>query len=317
MIPFRMGTISYRSGAKLYCFTVRGSDEPGVGSKVLEILAKMGANAIWTHMELLDEGTYYALIIADMSSATASPEEVARRIEEEEDVKATVVSPSLFENAATPCWWFPVIVGDERAIIVRETVVEKMGENMERMFGSSAWAALLYHSGHEFGRAAYRDHVGRLAHGVVKPNAIIELAELLGSSFGFGLIKIIYMDLEAKRFIVRVEKMFECELAGKRGIKGKTSHFFRGVVAGWLSEYAGEDIFCEEVMCINMGDPHCEFDCCPVDRIKGVASGSLHGMRDPPRSKPKYPDPSSYRVRANHERHPTSIKDLFSADNRG
>lgn len=267
MIPFRMGTISYRSGAELYCFTVRGSNRPGVGSKVLGILAEMGADVIWMHMELLDEGTYYALMIADMSSATASPERVARRIEEEEDVKTTVASPSLFENAATPCWWFPVMVGDERAIVVRETVVEKMSENMERMFGSSAWAALLYHSGHEYGRAAYRDHVGRLAQGLAKPNVIIELAELLGSSFGFGLIKIVYMDLEAKRFVVRVERMFECELARKRGIKGKkTSQFFRGVVSGWLSEYAGEDISCEEVMCINVGDPHCEFDCCPAHR---------------------------------------------------
>ncbi len=229
-------------------------------------MAKAGANVIWMHMELLDEGTYYALITADISSATIGPGGVAKMLEEEEDVETAVVSPSLFENAAMPCWWFPVMVGDERAIVVRETVVEKMGENMERMFGSPAWAALLYHSGHEFGRASYKDLMRRLAPNMARSNAIMEMAELLGSRLGFGLIKVVYMDLDVKRFIVRVKRMFECEVARKRGIKGKTSQFFRGVVSGWLSEYAGEDISCEEVMCINVGDPHCEFDCRPAHR---------------------------------------------------
>ena len=52
--------------------------------------------------------------------------------------------------------------------------------------------------------------------------------------------------------------MMECSIVGGWK-KGKTSNWFRGIAAGYLSELMGRECLAEEVKCVNDGDERCVF----------------------------------------------------------
>jgi len=56
-----------------------------------------------------------------------------------------------------------------------------------------------------------------------------------------------------KKATVETKYSFGCKTIGSSEEKGKTSHFFRGILAEWFSELMGGEILYEGVSCVNEG----------------------------------------------------------------
>ena len=52
--------------------------------------------------------------------------------------------------------------------------------------------------------------------------------------------------------------MMECSIVGGWR-KGKTSNWFRGIAAGYLSTLMGKEYSAKEIRCVNDGDDRCVF----------------------------------------------------------
>jgi len=83
-------------------------------------------------------------------------------------------------------------------------------------------------------------------------------ASALFAALGFGVIEV--AKFHTKRAIVRVHYSFECKLF--RESNAPSSHFIRGLIAGWLVTAWKTDtksIVCVERKCIAKSDEYCEF----------------------------------------------------------
>jgi len=157
--------------------------------------------------------------VLDFSAAKISLPDAVRIVEEIPGVEEVDVEESRLGNVIVPCQVFPLSAGGGRAVVIRGSVVKGMVERLEEMLGEASLSALLYYSGYDYGLSAYEDQKKFLPSGDV--SLAVETAAKVGSVMGFGFFKVISLDPEKKRAIVRLERSFECEAARERGLKGK------------------------------------------------------------------------------------------------
>jgi len=79
----------------------------------------------------------------------------------------------------------------------------------------------------------------------------------LKESMNWGKISFPEADLEHGKGKIKVLNSFE-SLTQK--CTQPSCHFFRGFLAGFLSELFGRDILLSEVKCVGRGDDYCEFE---------------------------------------------------------
>ncbi len=70
--------------------------------------------------------------------------------------------------------------------------------------------------------------------------------------------KILKLDLKKPNITFRVWNLMDCS-PFKEKMRETTSHYFRGMISGFVSKIAGKDLVFVETKCIAKGDPYCEF----------------------------------------------------------
>lgn len=120
---------------------------------------------------------------------------------------------------------------------------------------------LLYELGVGYGQSAGRAYVRFLGAEFLRthPHYAIQLFTALG----WGELSLTAYDPTAGRATIVVQKGFECE---SRESTQPYSQFMRGCLAGVASAIIGFEVECEEVKCVSMGDPACEFSIHPSSR---------------------------------------------------
>jgi predicted hydrocarbon binding protein len=156
---------------------------------------------------------------------------------------------------------FPPLIMGERALIMSRWFYESFIQGGYTKFGNifSSW---LYVIGSMIGKNAFRFHLQRCykqydcseSEGI---SAMIKFATTLFKYLGFGILKIEKLDLDKNEAIVRVHHSFECELFKEN--RKVSSHFVRGLLAGWFSELCGKELFAEEFECIAKDNEFCRF----------------------------------------------------------
>ena len=77
---------------------------------------------------------------------------------------------------------------------------------------------------------------------------------------GTGMFEWVVKDIKRKYFVVRGISPLAEEYALYFHSKGKCiDHFHRGLMAGFIGETIGEEMFCVEEECVAHGKPHCTF----------------------------------------------------------
>jgi predicted hydrocarbon binding protein len=86
----------------------------------------------------------------------------------------------------------------------------------------------------------------------------LDLVENFFTSFGWGLLKNVDVDIKKKRAIVIVNNSpVALKLEGKA--KEPVDHFLRGILAGIFSDYFKTEVECVETKCTALNNNHCEF----------------------------------------------------------
>ena len=144
---------------------------------------------------------------------------------------------------------------EARAVLMSARALAGLLQGPREYFGEDVGAAFVYYEGFFTGRAMgeYLSRFGR--------EGALAMLPRIWEARGYGTHIEMLSDPNGGRYRFEVGRLIECEVLSKylRG-PAKTSHFFRGMIAGVLSVVEGGEWEVEEVECINDGSDRCAFD---------------------------------------------------------
>jgi len=142
-----------------------------------------------------------------------------------------------------------------RAILFRTEWLRHIHAAIGRTWGKEGTKALAYIVGVDMGKAAHESHVGLV--GDLKDELLNFLIDMMR---GTGWISGGSWRKDGDKYIIRLDGLFECEVAGE-------SHLVRGELAGYVTAIRGRDYKATEVKCRARGDGYCEFIVEPAERV--------------------------------------------------
>ncbi len=240
-------------------------ENTGVLTRVLRELRKRDVQILNLLVDGSDKPPARCILVLRSSKQFLDLKEVMERIP---GVTAVELIP-LVHRPAQP----PVVA---KTITIPLAMVKGLLKEFRRVLGEDAASTILWYQGFSAGGSIYEwfKSVFKFA----REREILELAGTLAGLCGWGLVEVVEIDEGACKARIRLYNSFECSLflgEGKRA-----SHFFRGLVAGFLTGYFGVKVRAVEVKCIAAGDPYCEFKVFPFEELRGSHSTSKRSPVD-------------------------------------
>jgi predicted hydrocarbon binding protein len=245
----------YSPGSNLAEFLVRLKNVPGALASVSKTLSDLNINILSGHhfaSPREEEGLW--VFFVDLTGRESSVEEIASIIRESEVVVDVKFSQELVDGVILDRFLFPLIVLEERSIILTIESFAEISRRLYKAFGSAA-LVLLYEMGLSAGLGKIESIEKKYR--VDGLTALrIALAERIPK--GWGIPNIDELSEENLQAVVTVEELFEC-LPTRNLERNPTSHFFRGYLTGLFSEAFDRQFQTKETECISKGDQYCRF----------------------------------------------------------
>ena len=192
--------------------------------------------------------------LGDYTNASASPADVAAALEKIPGVVDVKIHEGPVEGFAA-VRGFVLEAADARAVLMSSRALAGLLQGPREYLGEDAGAAFVYYEGFFTGRAMgeYLSQFGR--------ERALAMLPRVWEARGYGTPIDVLSDPDGKHHRFEVGRLIECEVLSKyvRG-PARTSHFFRGMIAGALSVIEGGEWDVEEVECINDGSDKCAFE---------------------------------------------------------
>jgi len=191
--------------------------------------------------------------ILDVTGSAADPREVASRLSAMEGLASVRVIGGPARGFAAAGGHI-LEAGGVRSVVMTSRALLGLFLGAREYMGDPAGSAFAYYAGMFSGRQAAAELSGALGPGpalsahlrILESHGYASRIELLGSADG-------------SHYRIEVRDLVECDLLrGRR--RGRTSHWFRGVLAGFLSGLEGGEWDVEEVECVNDGSDRCAFE---------------------------------------------------------
>ena len=201
------------------------------------------------------------IAIADFSQAVHDVNYLVERLKKDKRIEGIRVIPPRTGGLLILEGVKPVSYCGRKTIIQSSqhfySIIEGLGE--------ASSGAILWHLWYKGGKYTYEAHRRIRGEG----NSIDTLVDALLSTQALGWwedSKIIAYNSIKKMAKVRLWNSWECyEIKKSMGIMSKPqSQLVRGFLSGLFSEHFGVEVVAEEVKCMAMGDPYCEFDIKPL-----------------------------------------------------
>ncbi len=255
--PLDIGrVIVFDKGRKLYGLALECGVRKGVLRRLSEIAEKVGAviRFVQYSMTEAEEPLVKGMAFLDFSDSEATPEEALELVRKQKFVReAYLIKPGrkgiIFDD-----YFFPLVVGCERAVIFRKNVYEALFKGVRENFGS-AGEAMLYYQGFYIGAKIYGLYANMA--GSENPEDLTEVVKAMLMTLGWAIIDDVEVDVKKGTAKVRILENFECEIG--KGYGKPYSQFLRGAIAGMFAKFFRKDVKVQEVKCIAKGDAYCEF----------------------------------------------------------
>jgi len=255
--PLDLGRIVFLEGdKKMYGIALETDYGESVVRRLGEIAESKGVVTRFIQVSMAEpsENLAKTIVFLDFSNASITPDEALRLVRKQPFVKnAYLITPNpegiLYDNH-----FFPLVVGERRAVIFRRRVYESLFKGIREKFGT-AGEAMLYYQGFTIGQRmcqAYGED-----HGLKDPRELTELLMIDAKTLGWGILEFAEINPEAGEARIRVYQGFECEIG--KGSEAPYGHFVRGILAGFFTQIFGEEAKAVETKCIATGDPYCEY----------------------------------------------------------
>lgn len=201
----------------------------------------------------------YIVLYVDLDNAKVdSLDSLVDKLESVKGVLGVEKCKTVYQNIIVNTLVKPMITAGERAIVNHARGIAKVLEYLYSRFPVGG-KALVYYLGYIAGTKLV-DFAKKISD-VSNPHTLLELSLSILQTLGYGEFEIEkYSEEEGKvRVVVDVRDSMECEVV--KGVKSKPySQLIRGVLAGVVSRiFIGRKITCNEVKCIAIGNPYCQF----------------------------------------------------------
>ncbi|RLI39532.1 hypothetical protein DRO64_10400 [Candidatus Bathyarchaeota archaeon] len=163
-----------------------------------------------------------------------------------------IVDSPLNDLALIP--FFPFIVADRRAVIMREPMYKGLFRGFRKRLGIGAAKVFLSLMGIDVGKEAY-EAFSDIIKGMDAANAL-KILLMIGQSFGFCFLESVKVENDA----IIVSLIENWEGAAMRNEYDSPQCFFtKGIIEGFLEAVTGRPWDAEEVECLAMGSSRCTF----------------------------------------------------------
>jgi len=228
---------------------------PGAIANVANILFSKGINILHGfHYAYPDQNEAMWSFFADLKHSNEKIENLIKEIESLDITLEVKFSKPIIDGLIVDSLHFPVMVLDERSVVMKVKTISESFNRLYEKFSSGA-CFILY----EMGKAAGENKVKTMneKYNLDKLTLLkVILAEKAAK--GWGIPEIEKFDEEKFEAVIAVQELFECLLFQGRNKEGK-SHFFRGYLAGVLSQLFNKSVSVTETECIAKGDRNCKF----------------------------------------------------------
>jgi len=246
---------AYSEDGELFQFVVKIRNVPGAIANVANILFSKGINILHGfHTAYPDRKEAIWGFFADLKDSNEKVENLIKEIEGLDTTLEVKFSKPIIDGLIVDKLHFPVIVLNERSIVMKIKTIAESFNRLYEKFGSGA-GFILY----EMGMAAGENKVKTIneRYDLDKMTTLkIILAERAAK--GWGIPEIEKFDEEKIEVTINVQELFECLPFKGKNKEGK-SHFFRGYLAGVLSQLFNKLVSVIEVECVAKGDQNCKF----------------------------------------------------------
>lgn len=255
---YNVGRIVVAEGRRPYFFNIVLSPEalenPEILYGVLEVFKASGVTTMALKVSAPSPGEGMRVILAaDLSGREGMAEQLAGDVGRLEGVVRVDVAPPLFDGVAVDAWSHPLLLFNERAAILNETLIKTL---LLEGFGKlgDGFGGVLFYTFFQSGKALFENVVSRVA-GRVEHQ--ITLFEELFRLLGFGVLD--FVGFPAGEAVYRVYDGLEAKLLEGSGVEGEFAT--RGLLAGFTSALWGlpyGKVAVRETKCARRGDPYCE-----------------------------------------------------------
>jgi predicted hydrocarbon binding protein len=246
---------------KVYCIAMKGQFMHNMLRKLIELADKAKVVVLSGNFSQDDSNPEVVNVLAfiDFTDSSAKPQELVAQLRRMGFLKHIQICAPTSSGFVYDSFFFPLNVGNQRAIIFRKPSYEALFSGIRKEFGS-AGEAFLYYMGLETGSKLFEDY--EKISGTANPRILADLACAFACNMGWGIFKLQELNIKKKIARIRIYDNFEC--ASGKGAGKPYSHFLRGVVGGcflYCFKTAGT---VEETKCVAQGDVFCEFQVRPA-----------------------------------------------------
>jgi predicted hydrocarbon binding protein len=261
-LPKPLFVADFEPKAKLAEFSIEMRNIVGAMREQTEAIAKHGVRILSGFHDaptVAERGTWS--FFADFTAADIEPDALATQLRSLPSALG-VRCESTSDGFITDTMHFPILLGSERAIIVRAGVLTSMIQRIKAIFGAASEPAhvILHQLGEAGGLSEFESVKAMTGTDFVKNN--VARAFNLYVALGYGISSLTAIDFERKTAEIHVKDGFECEPSNDRAAAPQ-SHFIRGLIEGWFSQLFQSKIDVIENCCVAKGDPNCVFQVRP------------------------------------------------------
>jgi len=202
----------------------------------------------------LREDFVYLVCFLKANKASSDLNELFSTLKEEGEIddykiRRSPVKDKIFNNL---CYPITVDSGRQRMILDDRNGLSFFIKEIHEKYGTGG-EAFLYFLGKTRGEIS-----GRIFRSKKITREFLEEDLRSLQAAGWGIAELLDADLDKKFIRVRIYDLYESAAFEGRSSKPRC-HFIRGYLEGLFSEFLGVELESNEVKCIAMGDPYCEF----------------------------------------------------------
>jgi predicted hydrocarbon binding protein len=256
--PKTLFAIDFKPAAKLAQFSIEMRNVPGSMQQQAELVAKHGVNVLsGFHDAPLSAEKGVWSFFADFTKVNIEPEALATELRSLRSV-LKVRCRSSDDGFITDTMHFPVLLGNERAIIVRASILVSIVSRIKSIFGPEGSSAqVILHQIGEAGAQRVFEAVKALTGAdFIRKN--VTSAINLFTAVGWGILTLKTVNLDTKTAEIHIKDGFE-SADSRNTSSAPQCHFIRGLLRGWFSQLFETKIEVTETQCIAKGDPVCIF----------------------------------------------------------
>ncbi|BBE42033.1 hypothetical protein NAS2_0644 [Conexivisphaera calida] len=244
----------FEPGREITAVRVEADSAAKVGA-LWDYLTKRGIMVLGAMLNTDSNGTR-AFAILDVTDIGREPAMEMMRDAPIEDMRLEVMDPGVRGFASTGGHLLEA--GSGRAVVTSERTLTGFFRGMRELLGDDAGAAFLYYAGFVSGREWGKFLMALKYDPVTAVKINFETLKSQGYATSIAVLE------GEDKYRIEVRDLVECDLlsdyAAEKGGHVRTSHWFRGTIAGFLAAVRGGEWGVEEVECVNDGSDKCVFE---------------------------------------------------------